>query len=107
MSLTTTGQQNVSQFSRFCDISGPKRGFGASFQEDAQRNLALPAQAIDILGVEVSAAVQSDEFAPEHLDVRIEHDCCLITVDCHGVHGSITKLIRGVLSVRWNLTVRR
>lgn len=94
MSLTTTGQQNVSQFSRFCDILGPERGFGTSFQEDEQRNLAIPAQAVNILGVEISAAVLPDEFSLEHLDVRIEHDCCPITVDCHGVHDSIAKLIR-------------
>lgn len=57
---------------------------GAGIEKYFQRDGPFAAQAFDILGIKVSAAVQPDKFSPEHLDIGVERDNGLIVVDFPG-----------------------
>ena len=64
----------------------------AHLQEDLERDFALPAQAIDVLGIEIGAAVEADKLAAKHVDIRIILDHGAVTVDLNHVHHGSTPL---------------
>ncbi len=62
--------------------------FLAHLKEYLERRRALLLETGNVPGVEVRAAVQTYELAPEHLDIGVELNDGLIAADLHGVlHG--------------------
>src|SRR6266480_391560 len=60
---------------------------GAHFQESLQRNLTLFPKFINRGSIEIRSTVNSDELTPEHVDLRIIGNDCLVTVNFDIVHG--------------------
>src|SRR5690606_1503475 len=60
----------------------------ANFEIDGQRFAAFLDQILDALGIEVGPSIQADKLAAQHLNLGIESDDRLLTVDFNDiVHG--------------------
>jgi len=63
---------------------------GAHIEEDLEGNGAFLLEAFGALGIEVGAAVEADEFAPEHFAIGVVGDHGPIAVNFDGVHHGVT-----------------